>query len=98
VPRFHEVTAVTASRPRYSIFGWFLKPGRIYPLRLSETDQREHEDDGVAQETDVKDAPRRKDKKKAEQNADGDVKDRDKEAVKRCKLAQRILRGSSQLE
>lgn len=32
VPRFHEVTAVTTQRPRYSIFGWFLKPGKLYEL------------------------------------------------------------------
>jgi hypothetical protein len=35
VPRFHEVTAVTSNRPRYSIFGWFLQPGQLYPLHAA---------------------------------------------------------------
>ncbi|PNW85431.1 hypothetical protein CHLRE_03g186100v5 [Chlamydomonas reinhardtii] len=32
VPRYHAVTALTTDRPRYSIFGWFLLPGKRYPL------------------------------------------------------------------
>lgn len=36
VPRFHEVTPVTAARPRFGIFGWFLKPGRSYDLLLAD--------------------------------------------------------------
>ncbi len=38
VPRFHQVTPViapptaTAPRLRLSVFGWFLQPGRLYPL------------------------------------------------------------------
>ena len=32
VPRYHEVTAVKVERPRYSIFGWFLKEGISYEL------------------------------------------------------------------
>jgi hypothetical protein len=32
VPRYHEVTPVATSRARYSIFGWFLQPGRRYEL------------------------------------------------------------------
>jgi hypothetical protein len=36
VPRFHEVTPVTAARPRYSIFGWFLQRGRSYDLLLAD--------------------------------------------------------------
>ena len=32
VPRLHEVSRVYTSRPRYSIFGWYLVPGRKYAL------------------------------------------------------------------
>ncbi|EFJ52159.1 hypothetical protein VOLCADRAFT_120381 [Volvox carteri f. nagariensis] len=32
VPRYHAVTAMTTDRPRYSIFGWFLEPGKLYEL------------------------------------------------------------------
>ena len=32
IPRFHEVTAVTANRARYSVFGWFLTEGILYDL------------------------------------------------------------------
>lgn len=37
VPRYHEVEAVTGRSPlpRYSVFGWFLKPGRLYDLKLT---------------------------------------------------------------
>jgi len=35
IPRYHEVTAVaTLNRPRLSIFGWFLQPGKTYDLNL----------------------------------------------------------------
>eukprot|EP01134_Creolimax_fragrantissima_P002321 CFRG2321T1 len=35
VPRLHEVTAVTehATMPRYSIFGWFYAPGKLYQIK-----------------------------------------------------------------
>lgn len=36
VPRYHEVTEVTSERPRYSIFGWFLSPGKLYDLYTME--------------------------------------------------------------
>jgi hypothetical protein len=32
IPRFHEVEAVKADRPRYSIFGWFLSEELLYDL------------------------------------------------------------------
>ncbi|CAE7587568.1 RIOX1 [Symbiodinium natans] len=32
VPRFHAVQPVTGRTPRYSIFGWFLRPGKLYSL------------------------------------------------------------------
>lgn len=32
VPRYHQVTPMSTSRPRYSVFGWFLQPGRLYDL------------------------------------------------------------------
>ncbi|GAB4812976.1 hypothetical protein N2152v2_000022 [Parachlorella kessleri] len=41
VPRFHEVTPVTSSRPRYSLFGWFLQPGRRYELFTGEAPQQQ---------------------------------------------------------
>ncbi|KAJ1470424.1 hypothetical protein T484DRAFT_1847809, partial [Baffinella frigidus] len=30
VPRLHEVMPVTVDRPRFTIFGWFLTPGKLY--------------------------------------------------------------------
>jgi len=30
VPRMHRVTVLTTSRPRYSVFGWWLVPGELY--------------------------------------------------------------------
>lgn len=32
VPRFHAVLPVTGKTPRFSIFGWFLRPGKLYSL------------------------------------------------------------------
>ena len=35
MPRFHQVEAVLEkNRPRYSIFGWYLLPGKLYELNL----------------------------------------------------------------
>ena len=34
VPRWHIVTPVACDEPRYSVFGWFLSPGRLYELQL----------------------------------------------------------------
>ncbi|MEW5301765.1 MAG: hypothetical protein WDW36_004603 [Sanguina aurantia] len=39
VPRFHQVTPVTAARPRFSIFGWSLHPGALYELMTAHQDQ-----------------------------------------------------------
>uniref|UniRef100_A0A383W562 Fe2OG dioxygenase domain-containing protein n=1 Tax=Tetradesmus obliquus TaxID=3088 RepID=A0A383W562_TETOB len=36
IPRWHEVKPVTGDRPRYSIFGWFLEPGKLYELNTGE--------------------------------------------------------------
>ncbi|KDD73671.1 hypothetical protein H632_c1942p0 [Helicosporidium sp. ATCC 50920] len=42
VPHLHEVTAMTSGAPpRYSIFGWFLRPGRMYELDLGESREKE---------------------------------------------------------
>jgi hypothetical protein len=35
VPRFHQVTRVLTTRPRYSIFGWWLVPFEKYKLSLT---------------------------------------------------------------
>eukprot|EP01121_Diplochlamys_sp_Union-15-3_P022170 TRINITY_DN9360_c0_g1_i4.p1 TRINITY_DN9360_c0_g1~~TRINITY_DN9360_c0_g1_i4.p1 ORF type:complete len:224 (+),score=42.17 TRINITY_DN9360_c0_g1_i4:50-721(+) len=37
VPHLHQVTKVETNKSRYSIFGWFLKPGKLYDL---ETDKK----------------------------------------------------------
>ena len=44
VPRFHQVTPVVpppaasaAPRLRLSVFGWFLQPGRLYPLLAADS-------------------------------------------------------------
>lgn len=34
VPRPHQVTALKTKRPRYSVFGWVLRPGKLYKLKL----------------------------------------------------------------
>lgn len=43
VPRFHEVTPVKTHRPRYSIFGWWLVPGKKYELNLTPTVKQDEE-------------------------------------------------------
>ena len=46
VPRFHQVNPVLAPLlARYSIFGWFFKPGINYELWTGEEDQEDDEDD-----------------------------------------------------
>ncbi|KAF8067273.1 Telo2 [Scenedesmus sp. PABB004] len=40
IPRWHEVTPVTADRPRYSLFGWFLEPGELYNLNVGQPPER----------------------------------------------------------
>jgi hypothetical protein len=47
VPRFHQVTPVVpqpiaspAPRLRLSIFGWFMQPGRLYPLISSSSSNK----------------------------------------------------------
>ncbi|GFR40917.1 hypothetical protein Agub_g1573, partial [Astrephomene gubernaculifera] len=40
VPRYHAVTEMTTERPRYSIFGWFLEPGKLYPLYRGDEDSQ----------------------------------------------------------
>ncbi|PSC76917.1 cupin superfamily subfamily [Micractinium conductrix] len=47
VPRYHAVTPLTTDRPRYSVFGWFLQPGRLYELYTGEGEQ-----DGEQQQQD----------------------------------------------
>ena len=32
VPRLHEVTRMATDRPRLTVFGWMLRPGRLYDL------------------------------------------------------------------
>lgn len=44
VPRYHQVTPVSSSQPRYSVFGWFLQPGQLYDLFDSETTQQQNRD------------------------------------------------------
>ena len=39
IPRYHEVTAVTVDRARYSIFGWFLTEGILYDLYKGEVEE-----------------------------------------------------------
>lgn len=47
VPRWHQVEAVkTSSKARLSIFGWFLKPGKLYPLDLGDGEDEEEDDEG----------------------------------------------------
>ncbi|DBA99894.1 TPA: hypothetical protein ACH3X1_013780 [Trebouxia sp. C0004] len=44
VPRYHQVTPVSSSQPRYSVFGWFLQPGRLYDLFEGESTQQQQSD------------------------------------------------------
>eukprot|EP00775_Hariotina_reticulata_P011383 gene11383-11532_t len=48
IPRWHEVSAVSTDRPRYSIFGWFLEPGKLYklntgPLPMAQSNEQQHQ-------------------------------------------------------
>eukprot|EP00919_Chromeraceae_sp_WS-2016_P015163 GHVR01035690.1.p1 GENE.GHVR01035690.1~~GHVR01035690.1.p1 ORF type:complete len:304 (+),score=65.47 GHVR01035690.1:80-991(+) len=36
IPRLHAVTPVTPGKVRYSLFGWFLERGKLYPLNTGE--------------------------------------------------------------
>ena len=44
VPRYHQVTPVSSSQPRYSVFGWFLQPGQLYDLFEGEDTQQQQSD------------------------------------------------------
>lgn len=44
VPRYHQVTPVSSNRPRLSVFGWFLQPGRLYDLFEGESTQPQQSD------------------------------------------------------
>ena len=44
VPRYHQVTPVSSTHPRYSVFGWFLQPGQLYDLFERETTQQQNPD------------------------------------------------------
>ena len=44
VPRYHQVTPVSSSQPRFSVFGWFLQPGRLYDLFEGESTQQQQSD------------------------------------------------------
>jgi hypothetical protein len=52
VPRYHQVTPVLpcvgAEHRRYSVFGWFLEPGRLYPLHTGEEEEEEGEEAAAA--------------------------------------------------
>eukprot|EP00879_Flechtneria_rotunda_P029966 GHRR01032441.1.p1 GENE.GHRR01032441.1~~GHRR01032441.1.p1 ORF type:complete len:181 (+),score=69.31 GHRR01032441.1:51-545(+) len=43
VPRWHEVRPVIGDRPRYSVFGWFLEPGKLYDLNVSPHEQQQQQ-------------------------------------------------------
>eukprot|EP01134_Creolimax_fragrantissima_P000986 CFRG0986T1 len=43
VPRFHEVQPMVSERPRFSIFGWFMQPGKTYDLEIEESGQEDEE-------------------------------------------------------
>jgi hypothetical protein len=62
VPRYHQVTPVVApadggagdgprSRPlRFSVFGWFLEPGRLYPLYTGKEEEEDEEEEEEEEE------------------------------------------------
>eukprot|EP00798_Chlamydomonas_sp_ICE-L_P018994 gene18994-25578_t len=39
IPRYHQVTPVKTALPRFTIFGWFLVPGKLYKLFTGEEDE-----------------------------------------------------------
>ena len=43
IPRFHEVEAVKANRPRYSIFGWLLSEKILYDLNTKPVEELDAE-------------------------------------------------------
>eukprot|EP00415_Alexandrium_ostenfeldii_P001893 UN1893 len=40
VPRQHEVSRVISASPRFSIYGWFMSPGRLYDLDVGSNKRR----------------------------------------------------------
>lgn len=80
IPRMHKVTAVvTSTCPRYSIFGWFLQPGKIYEL------------DGGTNEGPMPLTKKRKNAAMQKGGRRGSSDDDHTNRVPRCKLALRIL-------
>ncbi len=77
MPRMHEVTPVTAPRPRYSVFGWFLRPGELYEMGGGAKGD-------PAKQNGKKEAVKRKKRRNEEAGGAGT-------RAHPCKLAQRIL-------
>lgn len=83
IPRFHEVTAVASERPRLSIFGWFLQPGKMYEIFGGETKEEKGERKGDKIEK------MKREVEEEEEDIEGAVLEPEK-----CLLAQRIIANS----
>lgn len=64
VPRMHAVEPVVGPRPRFSIFGWFLREGRMYELGTPELSAPEQSPDDQNEVTKPKKKLKRKMKSK----------------------------------
>ena len=87
IPRFHEVTPVAAPRPRLSVFGWFLKPGKTYELYDGEEEKKSETKGAPPSRKEEK--IRKKKTRRIEEEGGG--KDG---PVPGCKLARRIIANS----
>jgi Rps23 Pro-64 3,4-dihydroxylase Tpa1-like proline 4-hydroxylase len=69
VPRWHQVETVTSQeKARYSVFGWFLKKGRLYSLNTGSDNKRtEHPSRKETKQDDVRKSKKRRRKQKNEQ-------------------------------
>jgi hypothetical protein len=92
VPRLHEVRPVrTNATPRYSIFGWFLAPGKLYALDTErkgrEADEEESGEPEAQGGGDEAKAGSKGKKRRASDEGGG--------MVARCKLAKRLLKKAA---
>jgi len=79
IPRYHEVTPMHTERPRYTVFGWFLKPGKLYNLYRGEDAFKAFKDkEGITKKDKRKrneGSKERGEEEEKEQNNDGVIED-----------------------
>lgn len=106
MPRYHQVEAVREKiRPRFSIFGWYLLPGKLYELydgknTIERIDNNDDDDENSlrVEEMEKRGTTKKKERKNKKRTAVAAVNEKkrkeeeeQKVALPQCKLGQRIL-------